>query len=275
MCELRAARSSNQVRTSFQVIGTPYEQRTINVTTWIYADADNTLWDTDGVYAEAQLSLLSAAELIAEHAGPTTGRLEFVRQYDQAIAARHHARLRYPPALLLRAIVDGLKGIPSEQAASIVVRHGHAPSEREAVALQTFNEVLSGLPPLLPSVIEGLQLAKRSAFPVYVVTEGPGELLQARLSLHHIDQFVTGTVPASKTTELYERLIKRAAPRTPVMIGDQPDRDIRMAKQAGMKAVLIPSRFRPAWSSTADAAMADIVVETFLQAIEWAVGNGF
>jgi putative hydrolase of the HAD superfamily len=245
------------------------------VTIWLYTDADNTLWDTDGVYADAQLSLLSAAELIAEHVGPTTGRLEFVRQYDQAIAARHHARLRYPPALLLRAIVDGLKGLPSEEAASLVVRHGHAPTESEAAALQTFNEVLSELPSLLPSVVEGLELAKRSGCPVYVVTEGPGELLQGRLRLHNIDGLVAGTVAASKTTELYERLIKRAAPRTAVMIGDQPDRDVRLAKQAGMKAVLIPSRFRPAWSSTADAAMADIVVETFLQAIEWVIASGF
>lgn len=245
------------------------------MTIWVYTDADNTLWDTDGLYVDAQLSLLSAAELIAKHAGPATGRLEFVRQYDQAIAARHHAHLRYPPALLLRAIVDGLKGVPSEQAASHVVRYGHAPTERETVALQSFGEVLSGLPPLLPDVIQGLELAKRSGFPVYVVTEGPGELLQARLSLNNIDRLVTGTVPASKTTELYERLIKRAAPRMPVMIGDQPDRDIRPAKQAGMKTVLIPGRFQPAWASTADAAMADIVVETYLQAIEWVVGIGF
>ena len=52
----------------------------------IYTDADNTLWDTDAVFREAQLGLLNDVENLSERSLSRSDRLEFLREYDQAIA---------------------------------------------------------------------------------------------------------------------------------------------------------------------------------------------
>ena len=58
---------------------------------FVVVDADNTLWDTNAVYANAQLALLSAVE---EHVGVNAAgdRLTYLRNIDQALAQRHPQR---------------------------------------------------------------------------------------------------------------------------------------------------------------------------------------
>lgn len=109
-----------------------------NVEAWIYTDADNTLWDTNAVFADAQLYLLEHAEKIAGQPTPSATPLEYLRRYDQAIAKRHHLRLRYPPALLIRALVMGLQGAASEDAAAAVMVTGALPSAEEEIALKSY-----------------------------------------------------------------------------------------------------------------------------------------
>src|SRR5438874_137351 len=69
----------------------------------ILADADNTLWDTDAVFAEAQIKLLSVVEQLTGLSCRNSQRLRYVRSYDQALASRHHLHLRYPPQMLVTA----------------------------------------------------------------------------------------------------------------------------------------------------------------------------
>ena len=236
---------------------------------WVYTDADNTLWDTNALFAQAQLALLSAAESFSGARGPGDNDLEYVRQFDQAIAASHHSKLRYPPALLLRALQEGLKGSNAKDAAQIALSQGAVPSEREANALASYACIVSSTPPLLPTVREGLELARRRSISVYVITEGPAETTHANLKELEIESLTSGVLSAQKTPELYTRLKQRAAPHKAFMIGDQPDRDIRFAKEAGITPILVLGRFRPVWFREADVSLADVVVESFLQAIEW------
>ena len=70
----------------------------------IVTDADNTLWDTDAVFRDAQLLLLSRVESAVGAPCPEADRLLFVRRYDQALAQNHHLHLRYPPQLLVRSV---------------------------------------------------------------------------------------------------------------------------------------------------------------------------
>src|SRR5215469_3043537 len=126
----------------------------------IYTDADNTLWDTDAVFREAQLGLLNEVEKLSDRSTSSTDRLGFLRQYDQAIAVRHHARLKYPPALLMSALRAGLFGASPEEAAARVVAEGSVPTSSEQLALEAFAKTLGTLPPILPTVREGLQRAQ-------------------------------------------------------------------------------------------------------------------
>src|SRR5437016_187694 len=70
----------------------------------LVTDADNTLWDTDGVYAEAQLWLVRIVEGELKANTSRQDRLKFIREIDQSIAQRHHAGLRYPSVLLVSAL---------------------------------------------------------------------------------------------------------------------------------------------------------------------------
>lgn len=244
------------------------------MTVWIYTDADNTLWDTDALFAQAQLGLLDAAESVAEVVGPSIDRLQYVRAFDQAIAARHHQRLRYPPALLLRALCSGLRGASIEAATQRALHERAAPVELEEAALRVYADDISGVPPILTGVVDGLMLAQRYAVPIYVLTEGPLDTARARLQAHDLERFTMGVLSAQKTRELYVRLKQRADPNPAAMIGDQPDRDCRFAKEAGMAAILVRGRFRPAWIRTSDAAYADAVVEDYVHAIRTAINLG-
>jgi putative hydrolase of the HAD superfamily len=241
------------------------------VSIWIYTDADNTLWDTDALFAEAQLTLLGAAEALVGRQGPATDRLQFVRQFDQAIATHHHARLRYPPALLIRALRAGLDGSAPEAAAHRALSQGSIPTTDEAEVLAQYADILAGVPPVLTGVTVGLQLAREREIPVYVISEGPLDLLQTRLNALGLDRLTGGALSAAKSPDLYARLRQRAAPREALMIGDQPDRDIRFAHEAGLKTVFVRGRFRPSWTQTADIQIADAIAENFLGAVESAV----
>lgn len=240
---------------------------------WIYTDADNTLWDTDALYANAQLRLLSAAEDIAKKQGPADDRLTFVRAYDQEIAARHHSGLRYPAALLIRALVSGVEGQSIQDAARAVLATGSVATEDESTALRSYSQILSGVPPMLPGVKTGLELARDSGIPVYVVSEGSSELTRSRLAALEIEPLIAGALSATKTADLYGRLIQRAAPKNAVMIGDQPDKDIQLAHNAGMLTILVRGRFRPVWTHAMSATMADTVTENFFDAIRWVLDH--
>src|SRR5271166_6606545 len=83
----------------------------------VFVDADNTLWDTDGVYATAQLNLLAAVETVTWSRSSAGDRLAQVREVDQALAERHHRGLRYPTRLLAIAVARVLAGEDMEAAA--------------------------------------------------------------------------------------------------------------------------------------------------------------
>ena len=238
---------------------------------WIYTDADNTLWDTNAVFAEAQLALLNLAEDLSGVHHPINSRVEFVREVDQAIAARHHARLRYPPALLLRALRERLGGLSPEAAAQRVLAQGSVPTESETTGLCAYSRILSRVPPLLPGVRDGLELASKQGMPVYVITEGPIELVRTRLQRLELAALTTGALSAAKTPGLFARLKQRAAPHSALMIGDQPDRDIRFAHEAGLKTILVIGSFRPRWAQLAETDLADSMVDNFLDAIKQAI----
>jgi hypothetical protein len=61
--------------------------------TYLFTDADNTLWDTDTVYAEAQLALLRDLELLTGHSAPDAE--------DQGLASSATLTSVSPKAILI------------------------------------------------------------------------------------------------------------------------------------------------------------------------------
>lgn len=244
----------------------------------VLADADNTLWDTDSVFADAQLQLLSKLEEITQHACIDQDRLAFVRAYDQALAVRHHLHLRYPPQMLVAALAAGLASscAPDEVTADIISgRHsviGIKPPDAER-ALATYVAALANTAQLLPSVREGLDLAKTAGLAIYVMTEGRVDKQRRILAAHNLIDVFSGVWEFTKNREQFERLRRRFDRAEVVVIGDQVDRDIVPAHQAGCRTILVPSRFRPKWQNQNEYQLADLIAKDFLEAICWTIAR--
>lgn len=236
-------------------------------------DADNTLWDTNEVFARAQLWLLELTEQSVGRMRPKGDRLAFVRAYDQAIAAKHHLHLKYPAQLLVAAIGAGLLGMEPDTAAESAIRGrllGHALSEHQiSDILAAYSQALSEVPALLPTVREGLEYAEANRMTVFVMTEGKLERQRRALVEHGLAPLIANVWEMTKATAQFERVRQRFAPADVVVIGDQVDRDIVPSHGAGCKTVLVPSRFQPQWGAARDVQIADHVASTFLAAVQW------
>jgi putative hydrolase of the HAD superfamily len=239
----------------------------------VLTDADNTLWDTDSVFANAQTGLLAVVEKAIQKECREENRLAFVRRFDQALAANHHAHLKYPPMLLVRALALALDGADAKTAADSVLR-GKGPASildqcAVEVAVQQYLAMLDSIPPLLPTVMDGLLTLCEAGISVYILTEGKVEKQKIILLHHSLGAAVAGVFEVAKNQAQFERLQQRFSPDEVVVIGDQPDRDIVPAKNAGCTAVLVPSRFRPHWHDAEQWNDADFVAHTFKEGIEW------
>lgn len=237
----------------------------------LFTDADNTLWDTDSVFAHAQLQLLEEVENLVRSKLGAFERLAFVRAVDQHLAELHHSGLRYPPRLLALSIarlLDG--GGPVEAAARSVVRGTISDDAFHAPAGEIERQFLAAIrvaPALRAGVRDGLDALSKRGCPVVVVTEGSREHVDQRVRELGLSGFITRIIEAPKRPELYARVRKLTSlPQHAFMIGDQLDRDIAPAKVAGLTTIYFAGGFHPKWSPNIDDIQPDYVVDDFAEA---------
>lgn len=234
----------------------------------VFVDADNTLWDTDAVFAAAQLELLSGVERAVALVASTDDRLAFVRSIDQSIAQFHHAGLRYPPRLLAKALALALKGVPPQKAAQRAWKASDAeqalPDEEAARLDAAFVSSLGALPPLRVGVREGLTALRDSRSVVFVITEGSRDRVLRIARAHGLDDLFERVIEAPKGPRIYIRALRLLRrPVTAFMVGDQLDRDIRPAKEAGLKTIYFPGGFRPRWEPDEQSIRPDFRINRF------------
>lgn len=238
---------------------------------WV-TDADNTLWDTDAVYREAQLALLADVELAVGVELASSNRLAFLREIDQSIAQAHHSGLKYPGELLARGLALRLCGKPLKEAARIAL-HGalvktefdiSTPSERFAANLRKSPRLRSGV---RVAFDELLQVRAR----IIVATEGSKSRIDRLLGEHGLAAQVHTCIEAPKTKEMFLRLAKHSEHRRPWMIGDQLDRDILPSKAAGYSTVYFPGGFNPHWQKAEYESEANATVTSYEAGVNVAV----
>ena len=236
----------------------------------VFVDADNTLWDTDGVFAQAQLAMLTAVErAIGRSLEKDSDRLAFIRSVDQAIAASHHDGLRYPPKLLVEATARALMGRAPARAAREAERGGQDKLIADAAAdviVGAFFEALRATPALREGVPEGLARLEAAGCSVLIVTEAKADKVEATAATlglaGHFDRVIEGR----KRPELYHRILKLVgSPARAFMIGDQLDRDIAPAKSAGLGTIYFPGGFAPSWQMSEGEARPDHRISSFAE----------
>jgi putative hydrolase of the HAD superfamily len=239
----------------------------LEVRTPVFIDADNTLWDTNAVFADAQRAVLADVAHALGIALDASHDLDFIRAIDQAIASRHHAGLRYPVSLLIRGLELALDGASPEIAARTAWSGGRnyrIDSESVGEIESRYFEKLSALPALRGGVIEGLDWLRARGCLLYVVTEGAKPTVQRTADRLGLADYFDRVIAAPKTAELYQRVLRLAgAPRLAFMIGDQLDRDIAPANAAGLRTIYFPGGFQPKWLPGVEDAKPAYVVSSF------------
>jgi putative hydrolase of the HAD superfamily len=97
-----------------------------------------------------------------------------------------------------------------------------------------------------------------------VLTEGSLARAQATAAALAIDSYLERIVEVKKERPTLVRMHKAlGAPVHVFMVGDQLERDIRPARQAGFTTVFFPGAFRPRWEDTSEDVVPDYVIDTF------------
>jgi putative hydrolase of the HAD superfamily len=84
--------------------------------------------------------------------------------------------------------------------------------------------------------------------PIIVVSEERLERCQHLLDAHSLSAFIVDVASIRKTADAYRNLRRRVGPGLALMVGDQLDRDIRSAAEAGFETFFFPSAFAPYWN---------------------------
>jgi putative hydrolase of the HAD superfamily len=217
----------------------------------VFVDADNTLWDTDAVFAHAQIQLLSEVESAIGIHSTANDRLAFIRALDQQLAEHHHQGLRYPPRLLARAAALALAGFSASRAArSAWLGELKLPFGEEVAAAveQSFIASVAQPPELRPGVIEGLDRLLEDGCDVLIVTESAEAKATGTAERLGLRGHFTRIIEGKKRPDLYKRVLRLTGSEgRAFMVGDQLDRDIDPAKEAGLTTIYFPSGFRPKW----------------------------
>ena len=231
----------------------------------LVTDADNTLWQTDEVFAAAQLDLLQSVE---EHYGlnvDATDRLQFVREFDQALALRHPRGLIYPANLLVQTLVSIIETGDVDGSINQVLQCERTDPKAESIANAFIKRVLTEIPRLRDGVATSLPRLAESHIRIIVFTEGNLSRCERLLEEHGLSHHVLATISEDKTVESYDVLRRHyGGSDRPIMVGDQIDRDIELSKLAGFRTVHFPGGFNPVWTLNSQL-IPDFVINNYEQ----------
>ena len=230
-----------------------------NYSCFIVLDADNTLWDTDRLFAEAQTAMLNNICSYMGIAPKLDNTLKFVREIDQSIAASHPAGLKYPPELLASRLIKAVLKISGRSEKSL--KNKRILMKKLAVAyLSKIREV----PKLRTGVQEGLRNLRKLRARAVVCSEGVNESLLRNLNELGVLGYIEKVVVTPKSPEVFKSLADKFNPnrKLQLCVGDQLDRDIRNAKRAGYKTVYFPGNFRPNWLPGVETIKPDVTIDS-------------
>jgi putative hydrolase of the HAD superfamily len=229
----------------------------------IVFDADNTIWDTNSVFKNAQISLLKKLEQNSIIIDPQL-YLAPLQEIDLGLVKEEGA-FEYDFKLLVAAITFFCSENLSIQAA-INRAISYNPEEENPTAIsiidaayQAYQKALKKLPKLYPDTIEVLSkihdLKENNRIYIILLTEGDPKRLEKIISAYKFHQhgFLDEIIIEKKSLEAFENakqiglqhLSNRDIDQKPLLfaIGDSLRRDIKYGNQAGFITVYKPSPF--------------------------------
>lgn len=233
----------------------------------IATDADNTLWDTNSIYAEGQLCLLEKIENDLGAKYQAKDRLEFVRSVDQELVRLHNYNLKYPLELLVLGVSNCIKGMSAEKAAIAAINCSHSVISDKSIlkhAKWFTDHILFKKPQLRPGVSESIKIIYELGLKIIVLTEGHEKRCRMLIDNYKLNKYIEEIIVGRKTIDLYKKIFKYYDAKKSFMIGDQMDRDILMAKKSGFITIYFKGGFQPQWLHNDDFNMPDHQIKTFI-----------
>ncbi|TIX44736.1 MAG: HAD family hydrolase [Mesorhizobium sp.] len=133
-------------------------------------------------------------------------------------------------------------------------------------AERTFLAAVQRLPDLRDGVAEGIHALHTAGCLITVVTEGSREKAARTARSHGIGHYIDRIIEAPKHLGLYKRVQLLPGVSSPgYMIGDQLERDIRPAKEAGLITIYYPGGFKPRWEADPQLVQPDFTVSSFAE----------
>jgi len=236
---------------------------------WV-TDADNTLWDTNEVYARAQLGLVDELTLALRIQLREPDALSWLRSEDQAIAARHAQGLRYPPELLVGALASRLLDQEASSASPKSIDVLLPPAVVSGI-VKNYLVALKAMPKLARGVLEGLEQLAANNARVVVVTEGARKRIEETLKHLGLTPLVEEVIEEKKSTSIFSTILASYDGASAWAVGDQLDRDVLPAVEAGFKGVYIEGGFQPSWHPEVDASAAYFICNDYADAVRTAL----
>jgi putative hydrolase of the HAD superfamily len=243
----------------------------------IVFDADNTLWDTNAVFREAQIDLLSVFAEAGLLKNPKAA-LDTLRKIDRALV-RLTGQFEYDFTFLARAVGHYYSGIINvEQAADFALKQIESVSasviEKSSAA---FAQTLEEIPPLFGDTEEVLRCltgtrSLQGSSVLILFTDGERLRIERILETYKLaestfDEVVIGRKTAESFNEVrllgLDKLksVGRSEAKL-LMIGDSLKHDIAPSKQAGFTTIYKPADFLGAEAPTNSDELPDFRIDS-------------
>lgn len=223
-------------------------------------DADNTLWDTNAVFRDAQVEMLSTLAAEGLLSSPENC-VDELRRLDRKLMSEMGEN-EYDFRALAEALILYYKDSksPNRAVESILSRRaeGKSYSELAGKAYERFAETLEKVPSLLPGVEETLseidQYRKTGKVITVLFSEGDPDRLSRIMESHDDiseDYFDCVIITSKKNLSSFQDMKKEVRSRTGslrnpafIMVGDSISSDVRPANKSGFISIYKPGDFK-------------------------------
>jgi phosphoglycolate phosphatase-like HAD superfamily hydrolase len=221
-------------------------------------DGDNTLWDTNGVFTEAQKDILRDLAKVGIPADPERD-FSLLRKIDDLLI-RHFGRHEYDNTYLSLCLIRHFRGecVEDVEQVALIVDSGNSSELKVSKEIgAAFVAASQRVPALLPEVVESLSLIHKSGRTLMVLYSEGREARTKRICDYYgmseyFDHIVLGDKSIEDWFKVKDRVLRFFSERYPederqpkiYVIGDRLERDIRPGNVIGATTIYKPGGYK-------------------------------
>lgn len=224
----------------------------------IIFDGDNTLWDANAVFTEAQLAILEELKNIGLDIDPNE-EFKNLRLFDNMLIKKYQ-KYEYNFRVLPFALYLYYKKKTSEekaiQMAYDIFEKGRKEDGLDVAdkCYKSFKNKLQQIPSLFNNVIKTLKYIKDLKCYLILSSEGKKERLTKIINYYNLEQFFDHISTEKKSIETFKKLILKGSEmlkysktylKKVIVVGDMLEREILIGNKIGAITIYKPGGYKP------------------------------